>query len=225
MDPLSAAQIKAARAMLDWSQGELAQATGLSATTIGNLESGAISPRTATAQIIRQAIEQAGLEFIAGDGIRRRNDTIQIIQGPTAGARLVADILQTLATQLGVIQITARTESDLLHIFDRDPAHSLRLVEQIAATHAIHCLTTVSVRTSPLSELVEFRPVPALQINPAASINYGTKHGLIMQDYQTSPQYIICQSVMAVDMQRRYFTKLWTLAATVLEATDARLGS
>jgi predicted transcriptional regulator len=64
MQHIRAGQIKAARAFLDWSQEDLAIVTGLSLTTIRNLEMGYISPRNATTHVVRQAIENAGLEFI-----------------------------------------------------------------------------------------------------------------------------------------------------------------
>lgn len=64
MYPIHARQIKAARAILNWSQQDLAQSTGLSITTIRKLEMGFISPRNTTTNVIRQAIEGAGIEFL-----------------------------------------------------------------------------------------------------------------------------------------------------------------
>jgi len=45
---INARQIKAARALLDWSQENLASASGLSIATIRKIESGHISPRDKT---------------------------------------------------------------------------------------------------------------------------------------------------------------------------------
>lgn len=56
-------QIKAARALLGWSQADLAKAAGYALPTINNLERGETNPRTSTLQDVRQAVEQAGVQL------------------------------------------------------------------------------------------------------------------------------------------------------------------
>ena len=71
-------QVKAARALLGWSQGDLAQRSGVSEPTIARLESaeGELGGREGTSEKIRKAIENAGIEFIeengTGEGVRFR---------------------------------------------------------------------------------------------------------------------------------------------------------
>lgn len=71
-------QIKAARALLGWSQEDLAQHSSISMPTIARLESmdGPIAGRPHTAEKIRTALERAGIEFIyengGGPGVRLR---------------------------------------------------------------------------------------------------------------------------------------------------------
>jgi predicted transcriptional regulator len=71
-------QIKAARALLGWSQDDLAQHSSISVPTIARLESldGPIAGRPKTAEKIRAALERAGIEFInengGGRGVRLR---------------------------------------------------------------------------------------------------------------------------------------------------------
>lgn len=78
MPKVSIEQIKAARALLRWSQGDLATASGISLPTIKRLEAahGPIGGRDDTAAAIRTALEAAGVEFIAenggGAGVRLR---------------------------------------------------------------------------------------------------------------------------------------------------------
>ena len=75
---LTARQIKAARALLDWSQDDLAVASHLSVATIRKIESGHISPRGKTNDDIKRAFENAELEFIEPGGVRQRPDDIKI---------------------------------------------------------------------------------------------------------------------------------------------------
>jgi len=71
-------QVKAARALLGWSQADLASRSGISEPTVARLEStdGEFGGREATAGKIRHAIEAAGVEFIdengGGPGVRLR---------------------------------------------------------------------------------------------------------------------------------------------------------
>ncbi len=63
---VSIRQIKAARALLDWSQADLAAASGVSEPTIKRLESssGELGGRSETIEKIVAALENAGVSFI-----------------------------------------------------------------------------------------------------------------------------------------------------------------
>lgn len=50
--------------MLDWTQGDLAQASGVSDVTIRNFERGKTEPQPASMQVMRQTLQTAGVEFI-----------------------------------------------------------------------------------------------------------------------------------------------------------------
>jgi predicted transcriptional regulator len=75
---VSIRQIKAARALLDWSQEDLASSAGISIPTIKRLEAqdGLLGGRSETGNKIRVALEQGGVEFIdengGGAGVRLR---------------------------------------------------------------------------------------------------------------------------------------------------------
>ena len=75
---LSVRQIKAGRALLGWSQSDLASASEVSEPTIARLESvdGELGGREATVQKIRAALEKGGIQFIeengGGPGVRLR---------------------------------------------------------------------------------------------------------------------------------------------------------
>ena len=71
-------QIKAARALLDWSQDDLAKAADVSLPTVKRLEAagGMLGGRVHTVQSLRSALERAGIKFIeengGGQGVRLR---------------------------------------------------------------------------------------------------------------------------------------------------------
>jgi predicted transcriptional regulator len=75
---VSVRQIKAARALLGWSQEELALAAAISMPTIKRLESqqGTLGGREETVSKIQSALEKGGIQFIeengGGPGVRLR---------------------------------------------------------------------------------------------------------------------------------------------------------
>jgi len=67
---ISIRQLKAARALLAWSQSDLARESGVSEPTIARLESadGPIGGRPDTAEKLVAALVKGGIEFISENG-------------------------------------------------------------------------------------------------------------------------------------------------------------
>lgn len=65
---ISAAQIRAARALLGWRQRELAAAAGVSEISVKNAEGGTVDLQASTLGAIQTAFDRAGVVFLdAGD--------------------------------------------------------------------------------------------------------------------------------------------------------------
>lgn len=64
-------QVKAARALLAWSQQELASKANVATSTLADFERGFRTPVANNAQAIRDALEAEGLQFIAGGVVER----------------------------------------------------------------------------------------------------------------------------------------------------------
>jgi len=78
---LSPAQARAARALVGWSQKELAASAGVAEPTVTQFERGKRKPSRAVTRAMQEALEAAGVEFIAlgaasaaggGEGVRLR---------------------------------------------------------------------------------------------------------------------------------------------------------
>lgn len=71
----STAQVRAARALLGWSQDRLAEESGTSRRTVATFElGGSIKPDSRSAMVV--ALERAGVEFIGtgrDEGVRRND--------------------------------------------------------------------------------------------------------------------------------------------------------
>ena len=73
---ISPRQIRAARALLGWSQQMLADQAIVSLNALVRLENEKVDPRTSTLAAIEQALKKAGIEFLnsdeASEGVRLR---------------------------------------------------------------------------------------------------------------------------------------------------------
>lgn len=74
---ISAAQCRAARSLIGWSQDKLSEASKVAKATIANFEAGKRSPYDRTLDDIQAALEEAGVVFISegnekagGEGVR-----------------------------------------------------------------------------------------------------------------------------------------------------------
>jgi len=74
---LSAAQCRAARALIGWSQDKLATESKVAKATIANFEANRRAPYERTLADLRATLETAGVEFIpengGGAGVRLRD--------------------------------------------------------------------------------------------------------------------------------------------------------
>ncbi|MFD9900264.1 multiprotein-bridging factor 1 family protein [Mesorhizobium sp. NPDC059025] len=71
---VSPRQIRAARALLGWSQQKLADKAIVSVNALARLENGKVDSRISTLQSIESALIKAGIEFLSvgqkGEGVR-----------------------------------------------------------------------------------------------------------------------------------------------------------
>jgi transcriptional regulator with XRE-family HTH domain len=89
-------QIRAARALLNWSQDDLAKASGIARSSIKNIENDITVARKDTVYDIQTAFENSGIEFLPSSGVRIKNEIIHVIEGEHANEYLLNDIYNTL---------------------------------------------------------------------------------------------------------------------------------
>lgn len=75
---ISSAQIRAARALLRWSAGDLSRASGVGTATLQRMEvmDGVPSGQVRTILAIKEALESAGVEFI---GAPEQNPGVRLV--------------------------------------------------------------------------------------------------------------------------------------------------
>lgn len=75
---IAAAQCRAARALVNMTQDQLAEASRVSKRTITHFEAGERQPVPATRDALRRALEEAGVEFKPDGSVRLRDQPTQM---------------------------------------------------------------------------------------------------------------------------------------------------
>ncbi|MGD9649967.1 MAG: multiprotein-bridging factor 1 family protein [Dongiaceae bacterium] len=207
---IDAAQIRAARALLNWSQATLAENSNIAISSIKNIENEQSIPRAETIRLIQAALEQAGIEFLDRSGTRFKADFITIFKGNNALARFFDDIYSTLqAAGEGEILVSGVEEDAYT---DVDPVlvdlHLKRLAKLGTVSQKVLCLEGDRNFTVPYAQ---YRWVTRSTFAPTPFYVYGKKLAMIL--WGPPPQIIIHNHESLAEAYRRQFMEAWRNAA------------
>lgn len=129
--------MKAARALLGWSQANLAKRAGYALPTLNLLERGIGHVRDTTLADIRQTFEQAGVQFLDANGVRLVKEVLNIrmLEGRRCLQELYDDIYQTLKNDGGTLLLTGVDERPFLEF---DPKALQGFISRVHLHHNIH---------------------------------------------------------------------------------------
>ena len=219
---LHAGQIKAARAMLDWSQEDLAQAAGLALNTVRNLEMGNISPRGTTNNVIRQVIESAGLEFIEGRGVRYRTDDVQLYQGSESCSAFFDNMAHTIRKKGGDITVITRSMTLLAEVCGAEPSEESEQLAALGAIASVKCLLAEAPESSlAVPANFQLKVTPKRNIGPLPCFIYGDKYVVALADFVMAPRFVVFNLPSCAQSQREHFQSLWDDASPL----SVQLGS
>lgn len=210
---LTARQIKAARALLDWSQDDLAAASGLSVATIRKLELGFISPRHATTYDIRHALEDAGLEFIEPGGVRHRPEEIKIYQGKEGAKAFFDDVYETGRTKGGeCVLLHPSAKRFFVQITGDYGQFHIERMTAIKDHYRVKCIVTEDEDVLPAAAYCEYRWLSKKFVDAAPFYVYDNKYAMIIVDGEPSPKIIVIQSHAMTLALRQQFYSMWEKA-------------
>ena len=169
-------QIRAARALLDWSQSDLADHAGLSQTGIARIENGTNQPNTTTLNKIRNAFENAEIEFLGSSGVRRNTGEIKIYRGADGFKRFMDDLYEVAKTEGGQICLHNARPANWIKWLGEDwfSMHSKRMA---AISDKIDFRITAEEGTKDFisNSFAEYRLFPAELFNDQSFYTYGKK--------------------------------------------------
>lgn len=212
---IHARQLKAARALLGWSQDHLAIAARVSPTTIRNLESGDMSPRNSTTETIKRAIEDAGLEFIEPEGVRMRPEDIKVFHGAYSCDQLLDDMQQTSREGCREI-VSVFTSQGALSKFCDVRTEYLERLEKISESTSIKIIVPDLLTPPTILANLQFRMAHKQNIGPVTFFAYGKKHALVMSCGESGFKFLVINMFGFSEVYRRHFYEIWENATPLI---------
>lgn len=203
---ITTAQIRGARGILGWSQGDLAERTDISATSIGSIENGITQARTSTLEIIQRTFEGAGIEFLASDGIRKKSLEVDILRG-TEGFQRFSQM---------VYEAAQRSEDDILQAFVDDIKFA-EILEKDALPHVRRIESLKSKKFKiiqkegdlyfPAKTYADYRWIPSEFFMAVPFTVFGDSFAVIL--YEPDPVIVVMNYPALSSAYRKQFSILW----------------
>lgn len=217
---ISASQIRAARAILNWSQGKLAKASGFSLATIRKIELGYISPRNSTTEAIYNVLYAAGIEFIDPDGARRRPSEMLIFEGANGGHDFLEDMRQEACRSGGEIFIVTPSTEAFAKFCGLKDIVKLDCLIDANNTVEIKCLL-IDGDEPPLSTpRFQFRTISKNYVDPVPFCTYGQKYAIAVPNGEPFNKLIVIKAAKMAASARRHFLSIWD-KATAMSASKS----
>ena len=213
---ISAMQSKVARTYLEWSQGDLASAAHVSLSTVSSFENGFV-PRQSSLLQIRKALENAGIEFTEGEGVKRRDDEARLYRGANSSDVFYNDLLQTSRNQSSDVYCIVKSQHMLMQACGLAGCDDLMPFEVLGETTTVKCLVTESHASLFQLPSFEFRAIPPYYTSPAFYFGYGNKYAHIVEEGRDGFIYAVFRSVVTAQNYRSHFLSLWNSAHTLRE--------
>ena len=206
-------QVKAARALLNWSQNNLAKASGISMPAIARLELGTNSPRVDTLKAIETALRKNGIEFSEDLGVSLRHEVfkLDVYDGLTGLDRIWDDIMVTMAMRGGgEMLMSGKDEQVWADLYGDRLGKEIMRRRRLGITHRLLiaegnkvCLGSADV----------YRCVPEELFGETHDFIYGDKYALI--NWGPPIKAVLMHNKNITDTFRRQFNFHWKLGKPV----------
>jgi len=208
---ITTAQIRGARGILNWSQTELAQRTGISATSIGSIENGQSTPRANTMQTIQKAFEDAGLEFIGREGVRQKTGDVRVLKGRQGFWEFYQDVHDTLSKSPGEVLVSNVNEREFEKWLGPEnvKTHVARMKDVNGVSYQIMVREEDHYYLA-TPDYAEYRWTPKEHFSSVPFYVYGKKLAILLFD--TEPTVIIIDYPAVAEAYRMQFSAIWSVA-------------
>ncbi|HEU0118102.1 MAG TPA: helix-turn-helix transcriptional regulator [Alphaproteobacteria bacterium] len=226
MSKFSASQLRAARAILNWSRTELAKQTGVSEPTLHRFENNQGEPEARTQSKIRDVLEHAGIEFIGTTGVQMKRHSVYGLDGVEGFKRFMDDVYTAACDESSV------DGSKPICICNVDDRLFMKFLGDYMTFHVqrMNNLKKVKVRillreqdfySITGADYIEYRWGPKVSGN-VPFYAFGDKLGILMLDEAHGPHIAVISSVLVAKAYREQFDAMWSMSKEIPRKKSAK---
>jgi transcriptional regulator with XRE-family HTH domain len=215
---INAEQLRAARGLLDWKTSDLAKLSSLTVNGINKIERGYVQGRRDTMETLQRIFEEAGLEFLPGSGVRKKDRIITTHEGEGAQQNLLNDVYNTLADTGGEVLIAHVDETIAINDLSQEflDQHIKRLKAANITERMLIRVGNHHIVTSPN----DYRAIPEEYFIATPMFIYGEKLALL--SWNPTPRAVILHDARFAESARRLFNYVWDKAQVLPSSTKGK---
>ncbi|MFA4994944.1 MAG: helix-turn-helix transcriptional regulator [Bdellovibrionales bacterium] len=213
MPKISPSQLRAARALLNWSRAELSKASGISEPTLHRFENGMNEPETRTANKLLEVFNAHGVEFSDHQGVCFKPNDIDVFDGVERFSDFY-DFLYEHLNQFGGNVCVSIYDETILYQYrsGKDPYLHMKRMKRLFDQKKLlsfRILTTISHFAT--YGYAEFRWLPKQPASPTAFYAFGDCLALMSFVDEKSPHIVVIRSSSLAEGYRQGFNVAWQL--------------
>ncbi len=202
-------------AMLKWENKELHEASGVSEKTAYSVKMGLSRPQPAILASIRKAFEDNGLEFTEQDGVRRRSESVQVLQGPKDFQSFYDIVFDHLKQHGGTVCVSGVDER-LFVKYQEQQAETHRERMNVLTKERGDIQVMILIREGDTNfvatSYASYRWQSRQSFSPTAFYVFGDCLALISFQSENAPKVILIRSAVFAEAYRRQFAEEWDRA-------------
>ena len=206
---ISAAQVRAARALLKWENTDLAEKTGFGSNTISLIENEKTQPRSSTMEKLQAVFESAGVEFTPNGGVQWTGHQVRTLIG-VGGLKAFFDDVRYVSQHsdeeiviCGVAE--GYLEDKLTEYLDYHRKEMARY-----GNIKMRCLIEESDLDLGASDYCKYRWQAKENFSNVPFYIYGDKMAIIVTTAPEDPLILLIQNRTISSAYRRQFEAMWT---------------
>lgn len=206
---ITPSQIRAARALQNWSQADLARRSGLATPSIANIELGKQQPSLKTLELLVHCFEDSGIEFTPHDGVQRKTGSVQVYSGRAGFRQFLTDVDFSAAHHQGsTFKVSNVDERQFIQwLEDEDVTRHTATMRE----HAIHYRIIIKEGDdyTPASPYATYRWADPAQFYSIPLYIFGSKVAFIGFEPENVSVFVIHHPVIA-GLCELQFDEMWS---------------
>lgn len=219
-------QLRAARALAEWTIGDLAEKSGLNLTSLAQIEREDSIPRKETVHKILDALAERGIEFTEHQGVRLKPEGMEVLEGST-GIKHFLDSAYAFAERTGgtIRQNGIEDVTFFAKAKDVTDMHVKRmsLLRTKEPNLVVRVLTSHGVYDQQCPEYAVYKWLPLKSPSAVPFYTFGKTVGLFAVGDRSVPRIYVISSQIIAHSYNAQFDSAWDMAETPVDPRLKRI--